>query len=169
VRLLDPYREAIWAANINISALPSPVIEITKIERFGGLQDNPDDQVIGHSSKSITSNSHTSGGIDGAYISFIHHDESSTSLEQIHITVNGKIGGYVKILKLSVTYVNVDIDVVALGTNGCFLKSTGVRRGGEGYQYEEEDENEIFDDGRTSDVAFSDIQSHPFILNITRG
>lgn len=86
-RLFDRYREAIWAGSIDIAGSAA----IAKIEPFGGLNDNLEDQSSQKSERTVTFDSRTSGDVDGVNIFLI--DPSS----EISITVSGTIGGYVKV------------------------------------------------------------------------
>lgn len=86
-RLFDRYREAVWSGNIEIAGSAT----IDKIESFGGLDDNPEDQLIQTSDRSVSFNSRTSGDVDGVNIFF------ADPLSEISITASGTIGGYVKV------------------------------------------------------------------------
>lgn len=86
-RLFDRYREAVWSGNIEIAGSAT----IDKIESFGGLDDNPEDQLIQTSDRSFSFNSRTSGDVDGVNIFF------ADPLSEISITASGTIGGYVKV------------------------------------------------------------------------
>lgn len=85
-RLYDRYREAIWTGTIETQSA------ITRVEPFGGLEDNPEDQVVQRDAQSIAFHSHTSGDVDGVHVYF---DPASTLPSQI--SIKGTIGGYVKV------------------------------------------------------------------------
>lgn len=59
---------------------------------FGGFEDNPEDYVVHNNIQYISFHSHTSGDLDGVHITF----DPTASLPS-HITVQGTIGGYVKV------------------------------------------------------------------------
>lgn len=85
-RLHDRYREAIWTGTIETQSA------ITRIEPFGGFEDNPEDQAVQKDAQSIAFHSHTSGDVDGVHVYF---DPASTLPP--HISIKGTIGGYVKV------------------------------------------------------------------------
>ncbi|OJJ36945.1 hypothetical protein ASPWEDRAFT_181891 [Aspergillus wentii DTO 134E9] len=84
-RLYDRYREAIWNGRIELSEAV-----IDRLEPFGGIEDNPEDQVIQSGSQAATFSSHTSGDADGVHVHFSSGVPSS-------IAISGNIGGYVKV------------------------------------------------------------------------
>jgi len=85
-RLYDRYREAIWHGSILIKGA-----EITSIKPFGGIIDNPEEQIAQVSSSQVTFTTHTSGDFDGVDIFFAGGQIPDS------ISVTGQLGGYVKV------------------------------------------------------------------------
>jgi hypothetical protein len=85
-RLYDRYREAIWHGSILIGGA-----EITTIKPFGGIIDNPEEQITQVSSSQVTFTTHTSGDFDGVDIFFADGKVPD------FISVTGQLGGYVKV------------------------------------------------------------------------
>lgn len=83
--LYDRYREAVWRGSILAQGA-----EIALITPFGGISDNPEEQITHISSSQVTFGAHTSGDFDGVDIYFAG-DELPSS-----VSVTGSLGGYVK-------------------------------------------------------------------------
>lgn len=84
-RLYDRYREAVWHGAILITGA-----QIASIEPFGGIVDNPEEQIEQLSSSQVRFATHTSGDFDGVDIFFVNGIPDT-------ITVTGSLGGYVKV------------------------------------------------------------------------
>ncbi|KAK1756400.1 hypothetical protein QBC47DRAFT_444908 [Echria macrotheca] len=85
-RLYDRYREAVWQGAILVDGTV-----ITKARPFGGVPDNPADQVRQASETQVVFDTRTSGDFDGVDI-FLDDDQALVS-----VTITGHIGGYVKV------------------------------------------------------------------------
>lgn len=85
-RLYDRYREAAWDGKIEIQNS-----NIQTISPFGGLSDNPEDQVKQSNLHTVTFSSRTSGDLDGVNIK-LNSDISTAS-----VSISGTLGGYVKV------------------------------------------------------------------------
>ena len=85
-RLYDRYREAVWHGSILITGA-----EIASIKTFGGIVDNPEEQITRVSSSQVTFTTHTSGDFDGVDIFFADGKVPDK------ISVTGQLGGYVKV------------------------------------------------------------------------
>ena len=93
-RLYDRYREAIWHGSILVSGDAT----ISHIKPFGGITNNPEDEVKLVSETQVAFHTRTSGDFDGVDIFFKNlasNDESRSRLPTISVT--GSIGGYIKI------------------------------------------------------------------------
>lgn len=85
-RLYDRYREAVWRGSILVSGA-----EIRSIATFGGISDNPEEEILHVSSSQVSFHTHTSGDYDGVDIYF-EGDAVPAS-----VSVTGSLGGYVKV------------------------------------------------------------------------
>lgn len=94
-RLYDRYREAIWQGSILVTGGAS----ISRIRPFGGVADNPEDEIKLISETQVTFRTRTSGDFDGVDIFFDAPSLSRSGSEGAPATigVTGHVGGYVKI------------------------------------------------------------------------
>lgn len=93
-RLYDRYREAIWRGAILVSGDTT----ISHIRPFGGVVDNPDDEIKLVSGTQITFHTRTSGDFDGVDIFLDPPTKSPRQTTQPPIiSITGQLGGYVKI------------------------------------------------------------------------
>ena len=86
-RLYDRYREAVWRGSILITGAA-----VDFIKPFGGVTENPEDQIVLLSPSQITFATRTSGDFDGVEIFLRETDNLPTS-----VTVSGRLDGYVKV------------------------------------------------------------------------
>lgn len=86
-RLYDRYREAVWKGSILVSGG-----SISHVQAFGGVLDNPEEDVKQVSETQVVFHTHTSGDFDGADIYLTNDSAMPTS-----ISVTGHLGGYVKV------------------------------------------------------------------------
>lgn len=93
-RLYDRYREAIWQGSILVSGGAT----ISKIQPFGGVAYNPEDEIKQVSETQVTFHTRTSGDSDGVDI-FLDTTSSGDTGKPVQpsISITGHIGGYVKI------------------------------------------------------------------------
>lgn len=84
-RLYDRYREAVWYGSILVHGAV-----IASIKPFGGITDNPEEQIAHISPSQVAFNTHTSGDFDAVDI-FFEGDSLPSS-----VSVSGSLGGYVK-------------------------------------------------------------------------
>lgn len=86
-RLYDRYREAVWKGSILVSDA-----SISHVQAFGGVLDNPEEEVRQASPTQVVFHTHTSGDFDGVDIYLTDDSTMPTS-----ISVTGHLGGYVKV------------------------------------------------------------------------
>ncbi|KAK7408130.1 hypothetical protein QQX98_009721 [Neonectria punicea] len=85
-RLYDRYREAVWQGSTLVDNAT-----IAHIQPFGGVLDNPEEEVELRSDTQVVFNTHTSGDFDGVDIILKADSRLPSS-----ISVSGLLGGYVK-------------------------------------------------------------------------
>lgn len=86
-RLYDRYREAVWKGSILVSGA-----SLSHLQAFGGVLDNPEEEVKQVSETQVVFHTHTSGDFDGVDIYLTNGSTMPTS-----ISVTGHLGGYVKV------------------------------------------------------------------------
>ncbi|KAK7421140.1 hypothetical protein QQZ08_010070 [Neonectria magnoliae] len=86
-RFYDRYREAVWQGSILVDDAT-----IAHVQPFGGVLDNPEEEVELRSDTQVVFNTHTSGDFDGVDI-YLKADSKLPS----SISVSGLLGGYVKV------------------------------------------------------------------------
>jgi hypothetical protein len=86
-RVYDRYREAVWRGAILVSGAA-----ISRVEPFGGVLDNPEDEIKKISETQVVFDTKTSGDFDGVDIFF-----EGSEVVPSAVTVTGHLDGYVKV------------------------------------------------------------------------